>query len=112
MAVFPTFPSPRVNGNGGSTQYLVIKSNFEGNYSQTRRGATRGIETFDLSYEAITNDEYATLKAFFDANVGGSFIFVHPQTAASHIVRFGMDKITYKSVSTQRVSTNIVLEEV
>lgn len=112
MAIFPALPSPRINGTGGGTEYLVIKSKFEGNYSQTRRAATRGVESFDLNYDAITNAEYATLKAFFDANVGGSFTFVHPQTAISHIVRFGMEKITYKTISNQRVSTNIMLEEV
>lgn len=112
MAIFPTNPKPRINGTGGGTEYLVIKSKFEGNYSQTRRAATRGVETFDLNYDAITNAEYDILKAFFDANVGGSFTFVHPQTAISHIVRFGTEKITYKTISNQRVSTNIMLEEV
>lgn len=111
MAVFPTTPKPRINGTGGSKEFVLIESKFEGNYSQTRRGATRGVRTFNLSYDAITNAEYDTLEAFFDANVGSTFTFVHPQTSVSYTVKFTTGKIDYKMVSNQRVSTSLTLVE-
>ncbi len=108
---YPTTPKPRVNGSGGNKEYVIIESKFEGNYTQTRRGATRGIETFDIDYKSITWDEYNTLLAFFDANVGGTFTFVHPTTAVTHTVKFVNTSLSYKYETNDRVSTSVTLVE-
>lgn len=112
MVIFPNTPKPRINGTGGSKEFSIIESKFENNFSQTRRGTTRGINTFELNYDAITNAEYSALEAFFEANVGSNFTFVHPQTSVSYTVKFSTGKIYYKTISNQRVSTNITLVEV
>ena len=111
MSVFPSNPKAMVRGSGGEKEYVIIESKFEGNYTQTRRGATRAISTFSLAYPSVSLTEYDILLAFFDANVGGTFTFVHPKRLTSHTVKFVNTKMTYKNETDDRVSTDIVLVE-
>lgn len=112
MNIFPSNPKPRINGTGGSKEFHIIESKFENNFSQTRRGATRGIRTFELNYDAVTFAEYNTLEAFFDANAGANFLFVDPETSVTHTVKFVDTKLTYKYISNTRKNTSITLVEV
>jgi len=111
MAVFPTTPIPRI-GSSGTTQFLVINSQFEGNFSQTRRAATRGRKMFTLKFNAVTDAEFATLEAFFDANVGGSFTWTNPRDSVEYTVRFGKDSLPFTYSYSGRINTKIELEEI
>lgn len=111
MAIFPTTPVPRI-GSSGELNFLVITSEFEGNYSQTRRGATRGRKTFNLMFNSITDAEFTTIEAFFQANIGGAFSWTNPRNGQAYTVRFKESKLPFKYTSSQRIDTSVVLEEV
>lgn len=111
MATFPSTPKPNVDGSGRSKEYILIESKFENNFSQTRRGATKGVLTFTLQYKAITDAEYETLEAFFDANVGTTFYFVDPRTNITHTVKFVDGKLNATYVPVDRHNLSITLVE-
>ena len=109
MAQFPTTPIPRM-GSGQKTKYNVFKNSFEANYLQVRRGSTRGRMVFNLNYNSITDIEFETLQAFFDANIGTVFDFVHPKTLVTYKVTFQNDELEYTHTTFNRGDTKIILE--
>lgn len=111
MTNFPAEPVPSL-GTEDSTNYLVIRSQFEGNYQQTRRGATKGRKVFKLKYDKLTISEFEILEAFHHDNIGGNFTFFHPISAVKYTVTFQEDSLTKSWDSYGVVSTTIILEEV
>ena len=111
MAVFPSTPKPRL-GSSGSINYLTVNSEFEGNFSQTRRLATRGRRSFSLIFNTITDAEFATLETFFDANVGGSFTWTNQRDAKVYTVKFANSSLPFKYSPSGLIDTKIMLEEV
>lgn len=111
MAVFPATPKPRL-GSSGSINYLTVSSEFEGNFSQTRRLATRGRRSFTLLYNTITDAEFSTLETFFDANIGGSFDWTNVRDGNTYTVRFTNSNLTFKYSPSGFIDTKIMLEEV
>jgi hypothetical protein len=109
MAYYPSTPIPSV---GSKDSYIIpiIKSEAEGNYVRVRRRATRKRETFELRYTEMRYSDYETLLAFFDANQGMSFTFVHPLTSAEHTVVFGMDKLE-RTMHGTYCEVDVILEE-
>jgi hypothetical protein len=71
-----------------------LKTDFEANYGQSRPKVTRGTDRWgNLGWKLLPEDEYQTLKAFFNANQGSVFVWVHPITGVSYNCRFSADSI-------------------
>jgi hypothetical protein len=109
MATFPSTPIPRI-GSGQKTKYIVLKTSFEANYLQVRKGSTRGRKVFILNYNSITDDEFETLQSFFDANIGNLFDFVHPKSNETFVVTFQNDELEFTHTTSNRGDTKIILE--
>lgn len=111
MAVFPSTPKPRL-GSSGSINYLTVNSEFEGNFSQTRRLATRGRRSFTLLYNAITDAEFLSLETFFHTNIGGSFDWTNDRDSNTYTVKFANSSLPFKYSPTGKIDTKIELEEI
>lgn len=111
MAQFPTTPIPRM-GSGQKKKISILKTSFEGNYLQVRRGSTRSRMVFNLSFDSITDTEFAILDAFFEAHAGTVFDFVHPKTAVTHQVTFQNEELEFTHTHFDRGNTRVILEGV
>lgn len=90
-----------------------IKSKFENGYVASRAKWTRSRKKFKLSWNAMNSTDKAALETFFDANLGGTFIWTHPSENVSYTVRFSEDTINadYKKGSVGYWLVNLTLEE-
>lgn len=111
MAIFPTTPIPRM-GSGQKRKINLLKTSFEANYLQVRRGSTRSRMVFNLSFDSITDTEFETLDTFFQANAGTVFDFIHPKTLVTHRVTFQNDELEFTHTHFDRGNTKIILEGV
>lgn len=111
MNTFPTVPCPRM-GSMDTTILPIIKTESEGNYTRVRRTATRSREKFELDFSTIKLTEFNVLKAFFLANQGLPFTFVHPDTAVSYTCILNQSELKKKRFSKNIVSTQMILEEI
>ena len=87
-----TLPTPVI---GVAEEYYkpALKSEFEANYIQTRKTATRGRRKLPLAWDRMTEAQYQILEAFFDANQGLSFTFTHPLTSVTHTCVFSASSL-------------------
>lgn len=110
MVNFPTLPGVRRNIERALSKPQV-KSNFEGNYSQTRPMFTRATYDFRIEYTALTMAQVEVLEQFFVTNKGGSFNWLNPQDGKTYIVRFVEDKLSPKQSTKELYTISIAFEE-
>ena len=108
---YPTTPKPRASGSEDTKTRALVKSESEGAYVRVRPLATKAINRFKLNYSNITRAEFATLSSFFDANIGKTFTFVHPDTSVSYSCTFDQEELRKTYVDGVLVSTEITLVE-
>ena len=102
MASWPSIPNPSY-GLEAEVYLPQVKTEFEGNYVQSRPKTTRSRLRFpNLGWAAMTEANYQTLETFFLANQGGSFDGTSAFTGSSADFRFSGDGL--KSV---RITSNI-----
>lgn len=111
MAVFPALTGVRLNVERNLNK-PEIKSEFDGNYKQTRPMFTRATYDFRIEYPVLTIAQLQTLESFFIANKGGSFSWVSPDDLISRTVRFMDDKLPSRMVDKGKYTVSINLEEV
>jgi hypothetical protein len=111
MNNFPTIPNPDYPLDE-ETDFPAVRTQFENGATQSRPKFTRGRDAFTLRWTALAAAHLATLKAFFLANQGAAFSWTHPQTAASHTVRFRDDTFKRKLVLRDHYTVELTLEEV
>jgi len=70
-----------------------IRTPFEGGAVQSRGRVTTSRWKFQVGARMMTTTQLDTLVAFFDANQGDTFTFVHPIRGTSHTVRFTEDEL-------------------
>jgi len=71
----------------------IVRTPFENGAVQTRTRVTTSRWKFSVGANLMTTTLYNTLTAFFDANQGGAFDFIHPITGVTHEVRFSEDEL-------------------
>lgn len=108
---YPTAPVPRAAGSEDSKIRTLLKSESEGAYVKIRPVATKAINRFKLNYRNITKAEFVILEAFFDANIGKTFSFTHPDTAVVYTCTFDQEELKKTHVDGVLVSTDIMLVE-
>ena len=70
-----------------------IRTPFESGVVQSRARGTTSRWKFQVGGDLMTTAQLNTLVAFFDANQGSTFDFVHPITGTSYEVRFSEDEL-------------------
>jgi len=108
---YPVTPVPRAAGSEDSKTRALLKSESEGAYVKVRPLATKAINRFKLNYKSITKTEFATLETFFDANIGKTFSFTHPDTAVVYTCTFDQEELKKTHTDGVLVSTDITLVE-
>lgn len=92
MAAWPSIQDPSYPFNE-SIQKRQIRSNFESGHVLSRAGSTVSKRIFELSWNAMPEADYQTLKTFFETNIGLTFTWTHPVTLEVITARFSEDKI-------------------
>jgi hypothetical protein len=108
---YPTLPKPRIDTTE-EAYTPIVKTEFEGNYLQSRRGAKRIRRKFLLDYKDVTLAEFQTLYDFWKNYAGTNVTFTHFQT--SEVIECVIVNETLKKewVTPLIVSTQIELEEI
>lgn len=88
-----------------------VRSEFEAGYVQTRPRATRERRIFKLNWLALPTADWATLDAFFVANIGGTFTWTNPEDSQSYTVRFADDSLESQIRSNGLRTVSLTLEE-
>ncbi|TLP41034.1 hypothetical protein [Arcobacter arenosus] len=109
MAIYPTLIATSIKETSSKK---VLKSDYQGGYTQTRPQFTRKLKTFTIGYSVLTVAEAETLENFIMDNQGLSFTFQHPITDEIHEVYYTQDDIDINYVSPLYRSTTVVLKEV
>jgi hypothetical protein len=111
MATWPDIVAP--SGLNEEKIKSQIKNDFESGYVSSRAKWTRSRKKFELSWDAMSSTDKATLETFFDTNLGDTFTWTHPSENAEYTVRFSEDTINadYKKGSIGYWQVSLVLEE-
>lgn len=112
MAVFPTLSVPPHKDYTEEIVKPIIKSEFDGNYAQTRPRFTRSTINFSLKFKSMLIADKTTLQAFFSANSGSSFDWLNPTDAVTYTVRFAEDSLSFRHMGAGYYETTIELEQV
>lgn len=112
MAVFPTLSRPAEATIARTKTKPVVRSKFDGNYSQTRPLFTRSTFAFSITWPILTLNDVKTIESFFDDNQGSNFTWVNPEDGESYVVRFVDESINSKMIDRDQYAVSINLEEV
>jgi hypothetical protein len=99
-------------GTDGEFYKPQIRTEFEGNYVQSRARSTRGIMRWNLKWESMPEADFQTLRTFFNTNQGGSFNWTEPVTSTARIVRFSEDSLRWSHSNKGVRSVSCGIEEV
>jgi hypothetical protein len=102
----PTFTT------GGAIYRPQIRTEFEGNYVQSRPRATRATRRWTLVWNAMTEAHYQLLDAYFIANIGVTFSWTEPITTTSYTVRFSEDSLQWSHFNKGVRSVSLGLETI
>lgn len=112
MAVFPELSRPAEATISRTKTKPVIRSKFEGGYSQTRPMCTRSTFTWNITWPVLPLSDVKTIESFFDDNQGDNFTWVSLEDGTSYTVRFVDDSINAKMIDRDQYSVSINIEEV
>lgn len=110
MAIYPSLGNP-LNGMKVKNINKVLTSTYQGNYKQTRKGATRTRLGFTCDY-LLSQSVYTTLETFFNENVGSEFTFVHPVRETVHTCTFANAELEATYKTSDLISVSVEIEEV
>jgi hypothetical protein len=110
MAVWPNISA---SDYGLDEEYYKpqIRTEFEGNYVQSRAKSTRARNRWALHWLYMTEAEFQTLKTFFNTNQGLSFTWVHPVTSVSYSCFFSVDSLKSKININGYREVDVMIEE-
>jgi hypothetical protein len=111
MADWPSIDNPDY---GLDEEYYKpqVRQEFEANYVQSRPRSTRGRSRWALHWDLLSEADYQTLLAFFAANQGGVFTWIHPISSASYTCRFSGDVLKSRIVMPDCRAVDCPIEEV
>jgi len=109
MATWPAIMTPSTITE--RLQKNQIKTDFSAGYVLSRPKWTRSRKTFELSWPTMIDADKQTLQTFFNDNLGDTFTWTHPLTAAVYTVRFGDDELSFEYVPVDLWQIRVALEE-
>lgn len=112
MASWPeTLPVPDV-GSGGEFYKPQIRTEKENGDIQSRPQFTGdGREIKELIFSNLTQTQFGTLKTFVNSNMGLTFDYTHPLTAATVTMRFTSNGFRFTHSGYDRYEVRIQVEE-
>ena len=108
---WPTIAAPTYT-TGGEVYRPQIRSEFEGNYVQSRPRSTRATRRWTLVWNAMTNADYGTLETAFIADIGATFSWTEPITTTSYTVRYSEDSLKWSHVNKGVRAVQVGLETI
>jgi hypothetical protein len=109
MADWPSVGTPNAIREGSYRPQ--IRTDKEANYIQVRPGSTRTRKRWVLSWVAMSEVNYSTLKTFFDSYQGSSFNWTHPITSTVYVAVFVESIIAASWVAPGYWAIDIEIEE-
>ena len=112
---FPTLSRKPSFNFEETVEYKTLKSPAEDGYIITRPQWTKSKRGWHLTYNALTNSDYQTLKGFFESSTLGaaiSFNWTNPTDNTSYVVRFKDDSLKATLKAFDIWSVEFDLEEV
>ena len=86
-----------------SVSETLIKRQFlaesDGGYRLSRAIGTAAKRDFTLTWDAMTSADKATLISAITSDMGSTFSWTHPTTAASYTVRYLEDQISFQPIT-------------
>jgi len=114
MAAWPSIAEPTY-GSSVEVYKPQVRTEFDGNYVQSRPRSTREIRRWTLKWNYMTEANYQTLETFFIANQGTSFTWTEPVTSTGYTCRFsgnGLSSTHVNRGATYYRSVDATIEEV
>jgi len=90
----------------------VIRTPFDGGYSQQRPRFTRGREKFTLEWRFQSVADFVTFKDLFLSYAGSMFFMSHPVTHLGMICTFSEDSFRWTPLKSDVISVTCLFEEV
>jgi cystathionine beta-lyase/cystathionine gamma-synthase len=97
--------------SSGETYLPTIRDTKESGFVSVRKRFTRSRESFVLFWQAMTEADYQTLRAFFVANQGGVFNYTDPATSTTKAVAFAAESLQYLHLDRGLRRVSVGLEE-
>lgn len=108
---WPSIAQPTYT-TGGETYLPQIRTEFEGNYVQSRPRATRAIRRWTLVWKSMTDGDFSSLESAFISDMGTTFSWTEPVTSTSYTVRYSTDSLRWQHVNKGIRSVQIGLETI
>jgi len=108
MSAFPSIANPS-RGLEEVVYLPKIKTEFENNYVQTRKTATRDRSKWTLVWNTLSETDYQSLLTFFKANQGLSFTWTHPVSLSVYTCVFSSDELKGKVGKYPNTRENVTL---
>ena len=97
---------------GGEVYKPQIRTEFEGNYVQSRPRATRATRRWTLVWTAMTEANYGTLETAYLTDIGTTFSWNEVVTGNAYTVRYSEDSLRSQHVNKGIRSVQIGLETI
>ena len=97
---------------GGEIYLPQVRTEFDGNYVQSRKKVTRETRKWGLHWNNMTNADFLLLEAAFIADQGNAFPWDEPVTGTVYSVRYGEDSLRWTHVEKGYRRVSVALEEV
>lgn len=115
-ANWPAIAHPTFSTRVGVT-LPALRSTSEAGYTIVRRGLALAKDKRSLTWAAMSDADFATLRTFFIANQGGSFYWSNPKTADADfgVVReyfFADDELSFTEVEAGIKAGTVNIEEI
>ena len=90
-----------------------FKTQFSSGYVQSRKRFTRSRKQWVLNWPVMPVADLNTIIAFFDTNIGGTFLWTSPVDAVEYEVRFSSGSFEYSPINADQTlySMSIGFEE-
>jgi hypothetical protein len=111
MMSWPTIAQPTYT-TGGEVYLPQIRTEFEGNYVQSRKRATRALRRWTLVWNAMTEAHYTLLDAAFISDQGTTFSWTEPVTSTNYTVRYSENSLKWNHVNKGVRSVQVGLETI
>lgn len=108
---WPSIIAPTYS-TGGETYLPQLRTEFEGNYVQSRPRSTRATRRWMLVWDDMPEADFQLLEAAFIADMGTTFSWTEPATSVVYTVRYseGSLRWAHKELGYRQVTVGLETE--
>lgn len=108
---WPSIAAPSYS-TGGEVYRPQIRTEFEGNYVQSRPRTSRTTRRWTLVWENMSEADYGTFETYFLAHVGLTDTWTEPVTSTSYTFRFASDSLKWSHSNLGHRSVTVDIETI